>query len=141
MPTLAFAVAEVVRPFSGERIDLVAGIDARGFSFGALAARELAVGFVPIRKAGKLPHRTVSEAYVLEYGVGTLEMQVDAVTTGTRVLVVDDLPATGSAAAAACTLIERARGVVVGCGFVIELDGLEGRDQLTGHVVYRLLTY
>ena len=138
---LVFAVAELVRPFAGDRVDAVAGIDARGFIFGALAARELTAGFVPIRKAGKLPHRTLSASYELEYGHGTLEMHADAVTTGTRVLIVDDLIATGGTAGAACALIERGGGDVVGLSFVIELETLHGRDKLGGHVVHTLVGY
>ena len=138
---LAFAISELTRPFAGERIDAVAGIDARGFIFGALAARELAAAFVPIRKAGKLPYRTLSESYALEYGVGTLEMHADAIAKGARVLVVDDLMATGGTAVAACTLVERAGGEVAGCGFVIELHGLGGRGKLEDRTVHSVLCY
>ena len=138
---LAFVGAELVRPFAADRVDAVAGIDARGFVFGALAARELATGFVPIRKGGKLPYRTLSESYELEYGDGTLEMHADAISPGTRVLVVDDLIATGGTAAATCALIERARGDVVGLSFVIELEALGGRDKLAGHVVHAVVGY
>lgn len=137
----AFAVAELVRPFAGRGIDAVAGIDARGFIFGALAARELSTPFVPVRKAGKLPYRTFSESYALEYGAGTLEMHTDAIAPGARVLVVDDLIATGGTAAATCALIERASGIVVGCSFVIELEALHGRDALKSHDVHALLRY
>ena len=138
---LAFAVAELVRPFADGRVDAVAGIDARGFIFGALAARELAAGFVPIRKAGKLPYRTLSESYALEYGHGTLEMHADAVATGTRVLIVDDLIATGGTASATCALVERGGGDVVGLSFVIELEALGGRGKLTGRAVHALVGY
>ena len=138
---LAFAVAELVRPFAGDGVDAVAGIDARGFIFGALAARELATPFVPIRKAGKLPYRTLSESYELEYGHGTLEMHADAVAPGTRILVVDDLIATGGTACATCALIGRGGGNVVGLSFVIELEALGGRDKLAGHAVHALVGY
>ena len=138
---LAFAVAELVRPFAADGVDAVAGIDARGFIFGALAARELATPFVPIRKAGKLPYRTLSESYELEYGHGTLEMHADAVAAGARVLIVDDLIATGGTASATCALIERGGGDVVGLSFVIELEALGGREQLGDHVVHALVGY
>ena len=137
----AFAVRELVRPFADDRIDAVAGIDARGFIFGALAARELSTPFVPIRKAGKLPYRTLAESYALEYGTDTLEMHADAISAGARVLVVDDLIAAGGAAAATCKLVERAGGVVVGCSVVVELEALGGRDALGKHAVHALLTY
>ena len=138
---LAFAVAELVRPFADDGVDAVAGIDARGFIFGALAAGELATPFVPIRKAGKLPYRTLSESYELEYGHGTLEMHADAVAPGTRILVVDDLIATGGTACATCALIERGGGNVVGLSFVIELEALAGRNKLAGHAVHALVGY
>ena len=122
-------------------MNAVAGIEARGFIFGALVARELAVPFVPIRKAGKLPYRTLSASYALEYGVDTLEMHTDAIATDARVLVVDDLIATGGTAEATCKLIERVGGEVAGCCFVIELDGLDGRKRLAGRRVHSLLCY
>lgn len=138
---LAFAVAELVRPFAGDGVDAVAGIDARGFIFGALAARELGAGLVPVRKAGKLPYRTLSESYELEYGRGTLEMHADAVAPGARVLIVDDLIATGGTIGATCALIERGGGDVVGLSVVIELEALGGRDRLGGRVVHALVRY
>ena len=138
---LAFAVAGLTRPFAQENVDAVAGIEARGFIFGALVARELSVPFVPIRKAGKLPYRTLSENYALEYGVDTLEMHTDAIARGARVLVVDDLIATGGTAEATCKLIEGVGGEVAGCCFVIELDGLDGRKRLAGRRVHSLLRY
>jgi len=96
---------------------------------------------VPIRKGGKLPYRTLSESYELEYGDGTLEMHADAVATGARVLIVDDLIATGGTAGATCALIERGGGVVVGLSFVIELEALGGRDKLADHVVHAVVGY
>ena len=136
---MVFAVAGLTRPFAGDNVDAVAGIEARGFIFGALVARELAVPFVPIRKAGKLPYRTLSASYALEYGVDTLEMHTDAIARGARVLVVDDLIATGGTAEATCELIEGVGGEVAGCCFVIELDGLDGRKRLAGRRVHSLL--
>ncbi len=138
---LARAASELAAPFAGEDIQAVAGIEARGFIFGCLVARELSASFVPVRKPGKLPYRKVSESYTLEYGTGTVEMHVDAVAPESRVLVVDDLVATGGTAAASCSLIERLGGEVAGCAFVIELDGLGGRDRLAGRTVHSLLHF
>ena len=139
---LGLAVRRLASPFAERRdVDAVAGVEARGFIFGCLVAQELAVPFVPIRKPGKLPYEKVSESYSLEYGVGTLEIHVDAFAPGVRVLLVDDLIATGGTAAAGCTLIERIGGEVVGCCFLIELDGLGGRERLEGRSVRALLHY
>ena len=138
---LARAARELAAPFAGEDIQAVAGIEARGFIFGCLVARELSASFVPVRKPGKLPYRKVSESYTLEYGTGTVEMHVDAVAPESRVLVVDDLVATGGTAAASCSLIERLGGEVAGCAFVIELDGLGGRARLAGRTVHSLLHF
>ena len=138
---LGFAAGELAAPFRGREIRAVAGIEARGFIFGCLVARELAASFVPIRKPGKLPYRKISESYTLEYGIGTIEMHVDALTPGARVLVVDDLIATGGTAAASCTLVERLGAEVAGLAFVVELDGLGGRSRLGGRTVHSLLNY
>lgn len=139
---LGLAVRRLADPFADRRdLDAVAGVEARGFIFGCLVARELAVPFVPIRKPGKLPYEKVSESYSLEYGVGTLEMHVDAIAPGARVVLVDDLIATGGTAAAGCALIERIEGEVAGCCFVIELDGLGGRERLDGRPVHSVLRY
>lgn len=112
------------------RVDVVAAIESRGFLFGAPLAIHLDVGFVPIRKPGKLPWRTNRVEYVLEYGKDAVEMHVDAVAHGQRVLLVDDVLATGGTAHAACQLIEAAGGVVAGCAFVLELGFLKGRNRL-----------
>lgn len=138
---LAFATRQMVRPFGSEPVDLVAGIDARGFIFGTLVARELGVGFVPLRKPGKLPYQTFSEAYVTEYSTDTLAIHVDAVPEAARVLVADDVLATGGTAAAACALVERAGGVVAGCTFLLELTALSGRAKLAGRQVHAVLAY
>jgi adenine phosphoribosyltransferase len=134
-------VHQLVHPFVGEPIDVVAGMEARGFIFGALCARELHAGFVPLRKPGKLPHQTESVSYELEYGQNALEVHVDALGHGHRVLLVDDLMATGGTAAASVALIERLGGTLSGCAFVIELDGLGGRGRLDGQRVHSLLHF
>ena len=120
---------------------MVAGMEARGFIFGSLVARELGVGFVPLRKAGKLPHQIYRAAYALEYGEAVLEMHVDAVGSGDKVLLVDDLLATGGTAVASCELVRRTGAAIVGCSFVIELDALQGRARLAPHLVHALINY
>lgn len=138
---LQLAVYQLLQPFLGENINAVAGMEARGFIFGALCAQELGTGFVPLRKPGKLPHLTESVSYALEYGENALEVHVDALGHGHRVLLVDDLIATGGTAAASVSLIERLGGSVAGCAFLIELDELKGRDLLAGHRVHSVLHY
>lgn len=122
-------------------IDLVVAAEARGFILGGAVARQIGAGFVPARKPGKLPHDTVSAEYILEYGVDALEMHADALAGGARVLVHDDLLATGGTAKALCELVERAGGTVVGCAFLIELAFLGGREALAGYDVQSLITY
>lgn len=121
--------------------DVVAGIESRGFVFGLPIAINLGLGFIPVRKLGKLPGEKISEEYALEYGTNTVEMHVDAVEPGQRVVVVDDLLATGGTAAAAARLIERLRGKVAGFVFLIELTFLHGRENLRGYDVYTLIQY
>jgi len=116
--------------FREEKIDYIIGLESRGFIFGVPVAYNLGAGFVPIRKPNKLPAKTISESYELEYGTDTLEMHEDAVKAGDRVLIVDDLLATGGTAAAACNLVTKAGAEIVGCAFVIELNDLKGRDKL-----------
>jgi adenine phosphoribosyltransferase len=122
-------------------IDLVAAIESRGFIFGAPLAYELAAGFIPIRKPDKLPAEKVSASYTLEYGTNTLEMHKDAIEPGQRVLLVDDLVATGGSAKAAVELIERVGGEVVGVVFLIELTDLKGVEQLAGYDVFSLIKF
>jgi adenine phosphoribosyltransferase len=129
------AVDELVQPWCGDKIAKVAGMEARGFILGGAVAHQLSAGFIPIRKKGKLPHRTVSVAYELEYGVDEMEMHEDAVTPGERVILVDDLIATGGTAEAALKLIAVAGGTTVGCAFVIDLPDLGGRAKLERHGV------
>lgn len=121
--------------------DAVAGIEARGFILGAALARELGCGFVPVRKPGKLPWKTVGEEYELEYGTDRLEIHVDALTAGNRVLVVDDVLATGGTAGATTRLVERTGATVVGLAFVLELTSLAGRGKLGGRSVVSLVEY
>jgi len=135
------AVDELVQPWAGMKIDKVAGIEARGFILGGAVAHQVSAGFVPIRKKGKLPHKRVSIAYSLEYGLDEMEMHEDAVAKDDRVILVDDLIATGGTAAAASQLVEMQRGKVACCAFVIELGFLNGRARLGHRPVETLLTF
>lgn len=124
------AVDELVQPWAGTKIDKVAGIEARGFILGGAVAHQLSAGFIPIRKKGKLPHTTVSIAYSLEYGVDEMEMHADAVTKGERVILVDDLIATGGTAEGAIKLLQRMGAEVVAACFVIDLPDLGGAKKI-----------
>ncbi len=124
------AIDELVQPLAGAKIDKVAGIEARGFILGGAIAHQLSIGFVPIRKKGKLPYKTIGESYALEYGVDEVEIHVDAIAPGEKILLVDDLIATGGTASAAIRLIERAGGVISLCSFVVDLPELGGADKL-----------
>jgi adenine phosphoribosyltransferase len=126
---------------AGWRVDVVVGMESRGFIFAAPIAYMLGVGFVPVRKLGKLPARTISTEYELEYGTNTLELHVDAINQGDRVLVVDDLLATGGTVAATIELIERLGGEIAGTAFLVELTFLEGRSRLDGYRTASLITY
>jgi adenine phosphoribosyltransferase len=137
----AAVVRALAEPFRDERIDLVAGIESRGFLLGAPLALELGAGFVPIRKAGRLPGRTIAREYSLEYGANRLELHADAVAPGQRVLLVDDVLATGGTARAGLELLEELGGEVVGTAFLIELTGLAGRALLGGCRLVSLLHY
>jgi adenine phosphoribosyltransferase len=128
-------------PGSGAEVDVVAGIEARGFIFGAPVALALGVGFVPIRKSGKLPHTTVSAEYALEYGTATIEVHTDAIRPGQRVLLLDDVLATGGTAEAAARLLEQLGAEVVAMSFVMELGFLDGRQRLSGRDVRALVRY
>jgi adenine phosphoribosyltransferase len=139
--SLRLTVHQLLFPFLGQEINAVAGMEARGFIFGSLAAWELGVGFIPLRKPGKLPYDIQSASYDLEYGSARLEVHVDAFGPGDRVLLIDDLIATGGTAAASCHLIEQLGAEVAGCAFVIELDALQGRQKLAGHAVHSLVHY
>ena len=131
-------LATLARPLA---VDLVVAAEARGFILGAALARELGAGFVPARKPGKLPSETVSAEYTLEYGIDALEVHADALAGGRRVLVHDDLLATGGTAAAVCELVEGLGAVVAGCAFLIELSFLGGRARLAPHEVLSVIEY
>ena len=135
------AVGALTRAARELRPDVVIGAEARGFLLGPALARELVAGFVPARKPGKLPHDTVSADYSLEYGADALELHADAIGQGARVLVHDDLLATGGTARALCRLVEQLGGQVVGCAFLIELAFLGGRAALAPHDVHALISY
>ncbi|MFP4327465.1 MAG: adenine phosphoribosyltransferase [Paracoccaceae bacterium] len=124
------AVDQMLHPHAGQRIDKVVGLEARGFILGGAIAHQLGCGFVPVRKKGKLPAATISEAYTLEYGEAVVEMHDDAIAAGETVLLVDDLLATGGTAEAGIKLIERLGGRIVGCSFIIDLPDLGGRKRL-----------
>jgi adenine phosphoribosyltransferase len=136
-------VDELVQPLAGAKIDKVAGIEARGFILGGAVAHQLSVGFVPLRKKGKLPSKTIFESYDLEYGADEIHMHVDAVKPGERVLLVDDLIATGGTATAGVRLIERSGGVVELCAFIVDLPELGGADKLRamGKAVAALVSF
>ncbi len=123
------------------RIDKVVGVDSRGFIFAPMLAERLKAGFVPVRKKGKLPYKTTSEAYELEYGSEVLEIHIDAIKKGDRVLVHDDVLATGGTASAVCKLVEKLGGEVVQCNFLIELTFLNGAEKLNGYQIEALLQY
>jgi adenine phosphoribosyltransferase len=139
--TLRLSVHQLIHPFLGRNINAVAGMEARGFVFGSLVAWELGLPFIPLRKPGKLPFDVQSVSYDLEYGSATLEAHVDAFNLNDRVLVIDDLLATGGTAMASCELIEKLGAKVEACAFVVELDFLEGRKRLGNYEVYSLLHY
>ncbi len=131
---------KIIKHYKKKGIDKVAAIEARGFVFGGVLAYQLGAGFVLMRKPGKLPAETLSETYELEYGTDSIEMHVDAIEKGERVLVFDDLLAIGGTAKAACNLVKNAGGIVVGIAFVIELTGsLHGRDKLKGYDILSLI--
>ncbi len=123
-------VDEMVQPFAGTRIDKVVGIEARGFILGGAIAHQLSIGFVPVRKRGKLPYKTMQQQYQLEYGTDVMEVHVDAIQPGEQILLVDDLIATGGTAEAAIKLIRHYQGVVIGCSFIVDLPELGGRKRL-----------
>src|SRR5437588_9373145 len=135
------AIDSLALPFAGQGIDIVVGIESRGFIFGSAVADRIGAGFTPVRKPGKLPSKTVRASYDLEYGTDALEMHDDAIRKGQRVVIVDDLLATGGTARATVNLARQLGGDVCGLGFVVELDFLNGRDKLQGSDGFSLLHY
>lgn len=138
---LQAAVDQLVEPFVDDEIDLVVAAEARGFIFGGAMACRLNAGFVPVRKPGKLPAETIERTYELEYGTDTLTMHKDAIEPGDRVLVVDDLLATGGTIKACCDLVEQLGGEIVACAFLIELSFLPGRKKLGDRRIVALIDY
>ncbi len=135
------AIDLMLEPYRDARIDLVVGMESRGFIFSAPMAYQLGAGLVPVRKLGKLPAETITVEYALEYGSNTLEIHRDAIEPGQRVLIVDDLLATGGTVRGTIDLVERLHGEVVGLGFLVELDFLKGRDRLPGQRVESVVRY
>jgi adenine phosphoribosyltransferase len=135
------SVERLAERYGTQQIDAIAAAEARGFLFAAPLALALRVPLVPLRKPGKLPYRTYSLKYDLEYGQAELHMHVDGITPGQRVLMIDDVLATGGTMAAGCKLVEQAGGVVVSCAFLVELAFLNGRQKLTGYDLFSLLSY
>ena len=135
------AIDLMLAPYTGEAIDVVVGMESRGFIFSSAMAYQLNAGLVPVRKLGKLPAETITVEYALEYGSNTLEIHRDAIEPGQRVLIIDDLLATGGTVHGTIELVERLQGEVVGLGFLVELDFLKGRDRLQGHRVESVIRY
>ena len=135
------SINQLVEPFVDQDVDVVVGIESRGFIFGTPAARQLQAGFVPIRKPGKLPFDRLSASYELEYGTDEVEIHRDAISPGSRVLLVDDLLATGGTMEAAVDLINQMEGTIMGISFLIELAFLGGREKLNGLAVYSIIKY
>jgi len=127
--------------YAEKEIDKIVGIDARGFLFGAVLAYKLGIGFIPIRKKGKLPYNTVGESYTLEYGEETVEIHEDAIQKGEKVVIIDDLMATGGTISAAVNLVEKLGGDIMECAFVIELPDLRGREKIPGQEIYSILEF
>ena len=138
---LRMTVDAIYEHYSGQRVDKVLGIEARGFVFGALLAERFGVGFIPARKPGKLPSEKITERYQLEYSVDGLEMHKDSVSPGDHVLVVDDLMATAGTAVAVVKMVEALGGVVIGVAFVVELAFLHGRDKLAKYDTFSIVQY
>ncbi len=136
---LGAAVEQLSAPYADSGVQVVTGIESRGFIFGSLVAQRLGAGFVPVRKPGKLPYKTVRQSYQLEYGSDAVEIHTDAIAKGQKVLMVDDLLATGGTMSAACNLVRKLGGQIVGVAFVIELCFLHGRDKLKDYPLHVLI--
>ncbi len=135
------AIDSLTAKFKGKKIDVVVAVESRGFILGGAIAHKLKVGFVPVRKKGKLPWKTNSASYELEYGTDTLQMHQDAIMPGEKVLIVDDLLATGGTVKAVTELVKQLQGKIVGISFLIELTALKGKEKLKGFPVYSLIKY
>lgn len=135
------AIDKLYEYFKHKSIESVVGIEARGFILGGALAHSLQAGFVPVRKPNKLPSKVARQQYQLEYGNDALEIHTDAITKGERILIIDDLLATGGTAAATCKLVQQLQGTIVGVAFLIELSFLKGREQLDGYDVFSLIKY
>ena len=135
------SIDQMLAPYAGEQIDVVVGMESRGFIFSAAMAYQLGAGLVPVRKLGKLPAETITVEYALEYGSNTLEVHRDAIAPGQKVLIVDDLLATGGTVKGTIELVERLKGDVVGLAFLVELNSLKGRDRLDGRRVTSVIQY
>jgi adenine phosphoribosyltransferase len=131
----------LLESLKGQKIDKVVGAESRGFFFGMLLAQELKAGFIPVRKPKKLPYEIISASYQLEYGSDSLEMHTDAIQKGDRVLIHDDVLATGGTAKAVCELVEKLGGEIVQCNFLMELSFLNGREKIKDHPIFAALTY
>ena len=140
-PAWRYAVDSLASHYQKDKVDVVVGVESRGFIFGGAIAHQLRAGFVPVRKLGKLPGKTISVEYELEYGRDALAMHEDAITSGQRVLAVDDLLATGGTMGATLRLVEQLGGKVVGVAFMIELAFLKGREKLKNYPLHALITY
>ena len=138
---LALCLSELKALVPNGKIDKVIGMESRGFLFGTMLAKRLKAGFVLARKPGKLPYKTISQSYSLEYGEDSIEMHVDAIKKGERVLIHDDVLATGGTAEAVCKLVEKLGGETIQCNFIMELKALNGRDKLKGYEVKSVLTF
>ena len=136
-----YAADQLCKLVNNQTIDKVVGMESRGFFFGTILSDKLDAGFVPVRKKGKLPYDKISETYALEYGTDTLEVHIDAIEKGDKVLIHDDVLATGGTAEAVCKLVERLGGEIVQCNFLIELSFLQGNNRLKEYSVKSLLTY
>ena len=131
----------LIAPLKEVHIDKVVGVESRGFFFGTLIAQELKAGFIPVRKPNKLPYETISASYDLEYGTDTLQMHTDAIQKGDRVLIHDDVLATGGTAKAVCELVEKLGGIIVQCNFIMELTFLNGREKLGNVPIFATVSY
>ena len=140
-PAWRFAVDALASRYQSERVDVVVGVESRGFIFGGAIAHQLQAGFVPVRKVGKLPGKTIEVEYELEYGTATLEIHADAIEKGQRVLIVDDLLATGGTVMGTIELVRRLGGEIAGLSFMVELSGLHGREKLGEFEIHTIFSY